>query len=234
MVDKARRGVLVTRPGAEAGALAERLRGMGLTPVVAPLLRIESLPLRGSGACAAVLVTSGNALPSLREMGVRMALPVLAVGDATAERARSAGFTDVSSAGGDAEDLLALVRRRFPADTALLLATGRGQGAVLTAGLRAGGFRVHRRVAYAARPVGRLPDAAIGAIEGGGLRAALFLSAETARVFGRLLPVALRPELAGIEALAIGQPAADALALLPWRRVRVSLGPTLDQVLALL
>ena len=45
---------------------------------------------------------------------------------------------------------------------------------------------------------------------------------------------ALRPALAEVDACAIGRPAADVLTPLPWRRVRVSLLPTLDQVLALL
>ncbi len=72
------------------------------------------------------------------------------------------------------------------------------------------------------------------ALRGGTLRTATFLSAETARAFLRLLPDALRPSLAEVDAAAIGQAAADALSPLPWRRVRVSLRPTLDQVLALL
>ncbi len=223
-------GILITRPEAEAGSLADRLRGMGFAPVLAPLLRVMPRPFAAPPGIDALLVTSGNALLAL----AGVVAPLLAVGDATAERARAAGFADVSSAGGDADDLLALARRRLPPGAALLLATGRGQGGTLAAGLRAAGFRVHRRVAYSTRPVPRLPQAARAAIVERRLRAALFLSAETARTFGRVLPPVLRPALGTIEALAIGQPAADALSLLPWRRVRVSLGPTLDQVLALL
>lgn len=222
--------VLVTRPAAEAAATAALLRARGLVPVLAPLLEVEPRRLRPSGRYHAALVTSGNALASL----TGLAGPLLAVGDATAQRAREAGFSDVASAGGDAADLLALVRRRCPPGATLLLATGRGQGRALSAALRGAGFRVQRRVAYVARSVRRLPDAAAEAVQGGHLRAALFLSAETARTFARLLPPALHPALASVDALAIGQPAADALAPLPWRQVRVSLAPTLDQVLALL
>jgi len=49
-----------------------------------------------------------------------------------------------------------------------------------------------------------------------------------------LLPDKLKPGLAHVDALTIGAPAASVLAPLPWRRVRVSLRPTLDHVLALL
>ena len=79
-----------------------------------------------------------------------------------------------------------------------------------------------------------MPPAAIRALRDGSLAAALFLSAETARAFVRLLPPPLHPALAAVDALAIGQLAADALCVLPWRRVRVSAKPTQDSLLALL
>jgi uroporphyrinogen-III synthase len=100
--------------------------------------------------------------------------------------------------------------------------------------LRQAGFEVERRVAYAVQPVAELPPAAREALHSRQLHAALFLSARTARTFVSVLDPQLHRHLAGLDALAIGQPAADELTLLPWRRVRVSLAPTLEQVLALL
>ena len=185
-----------------------------------------------AGQVQAVLVTSGNALPALPAS--LHGLPLLAVGDATAQRALAAGFTQVCSADGDAVALGALASTACPPGAVLLLATGAGQGWALAADLRARGFRVHRRAVYAARPVRRLPPAARDALAGRALRAALFLSADTARAFAHALPAGLHPLLRDIEALAIGQPAAEALARLPWRRVRVSAKPTLESVLALL
>ena len=223
-------GVLVTRPQPGAAETARLLTARGLHPVLAPLLRVHTLPLRVPPGLHAVLVTSGNAIPALPP--VLHHLPLLAVGDATAERARAAGFQDVHSADGDATDLLHLARSR-PLGP-LLLASGRGQGHALAAQLRAAGFRVHRRAVYAAQPVGRLPAAARDALLARQLRAALFLSADTARTFVRLLPPALNPLLGGLDALAIAQPTADVLAHLPWRTVRVSAKPTLERVLALL
>jgi uroporphyrinogen-III synthase len=104
----------------------------------------------------------------------------------------------------------------------------------LAARLRGRGFQVIRRTVYAAEPVSTFPAAARAALEEGVLCAALFLSAETARAFCRLLPSGLRPSLSSVEALAIGEPAALALKALPWRHVRVAARPTLDEVLALL
>ena len=226
-----RNEVLITRPQAEADATALRIRAMNLVPIAAPLLHIRMLALRLHPPVEAVLVTSGNALPALHAL---TDLPLLAVGDATAERARAAGFAGAASAGGDATDLLRAVQTTHAPGSALMLATARRQGGALTAELRAAGFRLHRRVVYAARPVRLLPGAAADSLASGRARAVLFLSAETARIFVRLLPPGLHPALAGVEALAIGRNAADVLTPLPWRRVRVSVGPTLEQVLALL
>ncbi len=224
--------VLITRPEPAASETARQVAGLGYAPVVAPLLRIRLLGARLPASADAVLVTSGSAIPAL-PAALRSTL-LLAVGDATARRAAEAGFTNVRSAGGDAEALAALARRLLPATATVLLASGAGQGLPVAAALRRAGLRVHRRAVYAARPAPRLPAAAAEAIQSGELHAALFLSAETAQAFARLLPRALHPGLADAHAIAIGRPAADALSLLPWRQVRVSVRPTLDHVLALL
>ena len=228
----ARNGVLVTRPEPGASETAKRLLALGYHPTVTPLLQVCRLEPPLPEDVDAVLVTSGNALPCLpaRLHGT----PLLAVGNATAGRAQTAGFTRVLSADGDASALAALAKQACQPGAALLLATARGQGASLAAELREAGFAVHRRAVYAARPVEHMPEIAAQALHDGGLTAALFLSAETARAFVRLLPPELLPALAEVEALAIGQPAAEALRFLPWRRVRVSAKPTQDSILAML
>lgn len=227
-----RLAVLVTRPEPGASETVGRIRALGLTPILAPMLHIARLPMRLGPVVQAVLVTSGNALPPL-PAGLH-GLPLLAVGDATAARARAGGFTKVCSGDGDAIALAALAAEVLPPRAALLLATGAGQGASLAADLRRRGFRVHRRVVYAARPARGLPAAARHALADGILGSAMFLSADTARAFVQAMPAGLHPALAGVEALAIGQPAADVLMHLPWRRVRVSAKPTLASVMALL
>ena len=87
-------------------------------------------------AVQAVLLTSANAvIPGLPDARV------LAVGDATAARARAAGFTDVQSAGRDAAALAVLVEQTCrPAAGPLLLASGEGQGMALATQLRGGGL----------------------------------------------------------------------------------------------
>ena len=196
------------------------------------MIEIRHGRLQAAGVFDAVLVTSRNAVPALPE-GLRGTV-VLAVGKATAARAVAAGFGTVRNADGDAAELAALARRDLRAGARVLVAHARGQGAGLIAALREGGFRVQARVAYEVRAVRRWPEAAEAAVAGGGLRAALFLSGETARAFVRLLPAGLSPHLSAVDALAIGPVAGEALSPLPWRRVRVSVRPTLDHVLAMI
>jgi uroporphyrinogen-III synthase len=234
--DPTGRGVLITRPEPGAGDTAARLAALGYRPVVAPLLEIRVLwpSLPPPARLQAILATSGNGLRALP--GSHAGVPLFAVGHATAARARAAGFGTVRSADGDARALATLATRCLdPRAGALLLVSGRGQGAVLAKELRSQGFRVIRRVTYAAAPAAALPAAAAEAFEAGSLTSALFFSAETARHCVHLLRRARLDEaVRSVDALAIGQPAAVALGALPWRRVRVAARPNQDAMLALL
>jgi uroporphyrinogen-III synthase len=209
---------------------------LGYRPIVSPLLDVRVLQpaLPAADRLQAVLVTSGNAIPSLSASHHH--LPLFAVGAATAARARAAGFVQLHSADGDANALAELVAQGCDRHAApLLLASGRGQGEGLAADLRARGFRVIRRVVYVAASVTSLPDVARHAFASGGLEAALFFSAETARQCVRLLQAArLREAVRSVNALAIGQAAAVALQALPWRRICVAARPNQDAMLALL
>ena len=226
--------MLITRPDPGAGETAERVRQLGFEPVQAPMLRVKVLPLPMASGFQAILVTSGNAIEGIFE--IDRSTRLLTVGDATADRARAAGFIDVTSAGGDAADLAALVSRTLaPSAGALLLACGQGHGQKLATDLRHRGFRVLRRVVYAAEPVSDLPEAAVGAMRAGKLRSALFFSAETARQF---VSVACRHNLQetvrDVTALAISGPAGVALSVLPWGDVLIAARPNQDELLALL
>jgi uroporphyrinogen-III synthase len=231
-----RDGVLITRPEPGAADTAARVAALGLHPVVAPLLEISELraPLPPSGHVQAILVASASAIAALPAS--HHDVPLFAVGDATAARARSAGFTEVKSADGDTHALAALTARDCdPLASPLLLACGRGQGKALAADLRARGFAVIRRVVYVATPMDDLPPAARDALAADTLSAAMFFSAETARHCVRLLRSArLHEAIRSVDALAIGQPTAVALEALPWRRIRVAARPNQDAMLALL
>lgn len=228
--------VLLTRPRADAEATAARLAALGWMPLRAPMLRIRMLPAEIPEDVAAIALTSGNAIPALP---ARLhAVPVFAVGDATASRARAAGFARVRSAGADAAALAALIAAEAPPGR-LLLAVGEGRGDRLARALAdpaSGQARiVDRRAVYAADPTEALPMDAVDALRAGRVAAALFFSAETARVFVRLAEAAgVAGCCAGLAAFAIGAPAVVALQALPWREIGQASHPTQEAILALL
>ncbi len=236
MPERRPNGVLITRPAEGAERTARAVERMGLVPIIAPVLAIAPLPARLPPAASvqAVLVTSGNALAALGTAFHGRKL--LAVGDATAARARAAGFADVASAAGDAAALAEVVRGCCtPGAGALLLPTARGEGQWLARRLRAAGFTVLRRAVYAALPHGSLSAAARTALERKAVGAALFFSAATARSFTNLLLAAMPGEcLKAVDAMAISPAVAEPLSVLPWRRVRVAARPSQDALLTLL
>lgn len=229
---RTRRGVLITRPAADATETAALVAQRGFDPVIAPMLTVHQRAIDLKGRFDAVVTTSRNAVAGLPD--ALKTLPLLAVGSATAQRAREAGFATVLDAQGDWIALGRLAQRRLEPGSHVLFAHGVRQGDNLAGALAASGFAVTRACAYEALPAPRMPRAAIAALEAATLHAALFLSSETAEAFVQLLPSGLHDALSGVAALAIGQRAANVLAPLPWRLVRVSFMPTLEEVLALL
>jgi uroporphyrinogen-III synthase len=227
--------ILVTRPEPGAAETAARVAALGLTPILAPALVLTPRPFTIPRA-QAVLLTSRAAARALPESP---GIPALAVGEATAEAARAAGWR-AEAAGGTAEDLARLAAARLdPAKGPLLLAVGEGYALDLQADLRRLGFRVIRRVAYAATPAPALPEAARAALRSGRVSAMLVHSPRSALCAITLLRAAgFGEEAGGIELLAISRRVAEQAvrALLPfaWRAVRVAARPEEAALLALL
>ena len=217
------RAVLVTRPEPGAGETAAAVAALGWDPVLAPALVLHGLTPGLLPRAQALLLPSRAAARALAPA----AIPVLAVGDGTAAEARARGFADVRAAEGEATSLIeAAVRDLDPAAGPLLLAVGRGYSLGLAAALRARGFRVIRRVVYAAAPATALPPPAAAALRAGRVAAALFTSPRGARITLALLRQAgLADAVRGVLALAISARIAEALKPLPWAGVAVTTRP---------
>ena len=226
--------VLITRPEPGATETAVRLTALGFIPVVAPVLSIIAKDIRPPDHITATVLTSRNAVAACPSSFHDR--PVFAVGTATAARAREIGFTRVFNADGDAAALAKMIAGTLPpADGSLFLPTGQGQGLDLAKSLRQQGFNVIRRVAYQAKSVPTLPDAAAIHLRRRQLAAAMFFSGETARHFVHLLKAAgLTDAVRDVEAVSISERATMALRTLPWRRISVAAKPNQDAMLVLL
>jgi len=209
------RRVLVLRPEPGASETAARARKCGLDPVVAPLFEIEPIgwDLPEAASFDGLLLTSANAVrcagDALREV---RGLPAYAVGEATADAARDAGF-DIAAVGDAGVDRLL---GSIEADLRLLHLCGEDRRTPSDVRQRIAAVPVYR-----AKPIEQ-PDlgAAAGAV-------ALIHSARAGRRLAELTN-----ERASIRIAAISATAAEAVGN-GWAAVEAAPEPNDDALLAL-
>ncbi len=215
--------LLILRPQPGADATAARAAAMGLEATIAPLFHLRPIDWQAPEASEVdcVLLTSANACRLGGEQVARFAnLPCYAVGEATADAARSAGFRGVRTGPGDGAAALRMMIEDG-AERPLHL-SGREH-------IPLDNPRIVRRIVYAAEEVPALPTPAVGAVRDGAL--ALVHSPRAAFVFGKLV------DLAGLDRsrtclVAISE-AAAAAAGLGWRKVATAPGPRDEALLEL-
>lgn len=217
--------VAITRAEPEASRTAARVRARGAEAIVAPLIAIVPCGYdTNTEGAQAIIFTSTNgvrAFPDAR--GARDRL-VLTVGDATAEAAREAGFNDVRSADGDVNALVALAKRELdPARGKLIHIAGDHVAGDLGGELRAAGFSVERRLAYASVAAAPLPPALNGPLD-----IVLFHSPRAAQRFIELGA----PNAANLVAGCMSAAIADAAGKVSWKRIITAPRPREDDLLA--
>lgn len=197
---------------------------MGFVPVIRTLLRIEPLSAAIAGATPDGLIfTSLNAVHVWSGMTPARDTPVLAVGDATAEAARAAGFASVRSAGCDLDALAALIRSDRALHGARLLHPAAETPAGDLQSLVGDHARIDPLPVYRAAETGAPPPDAFDAV--------LIHSPRAARA----LAAALSPDAArGRIACAISANAGAALSALPFAEIRIAAHPDEASLLACL
>ena len=158
-----RQRIWITRGLPAAGATAERVRAMGHEAVLGPLLAVRALQdvqVDLSGV-AALAFTSANGVRAFVDICAERSLKVFAVGAATAQAARAAGFRTVLSADGDVEALAeGIVQRRRELIGAILHPGAAEPAGDLSGALERQGVTVRRLVLYETDPVKLEPEAA--------------------------------------------------------------------------
>jgi uroporphyrinogen-III synthase len=188
--------ILVTRPQPDNDSTTAALRARGLEVLPAPMLRFERMIVQdhhddADSQYGAVIVTSANALRAIDGQPVQAALlklPLLAVGERTADAARDIGFSQVISADGDANALRDLVVARVKAkklkkSATLLYLAGADLARDLAGELGERGFSVVTHTAYRMAPVTDLPAAVCEGFAAGTVDAVLHYSRRSARAF---------------------------------------------------
>jgi len=196
--------LLVTRPEPEGAHTAAALRARGHDVMLAPLLQIEGVAFAlAHQQLGGVIMTSANAARAVVAHPQRARLTALAaftVGRHTAEAARAAGFSEIRSADGERNALVALIRAQHSGEAPpLLYLTGEDRAGDLAGDLSAHGIHVLTVVAYRAVKVEHFPAAVVAALAQSELDGVLHFSRRTAQAYldcaarGKVLDRALRP-----------------------------------------
>jgi uroporphyrinogen-III synthase len=232
--------LLVTRPDGDVQRTAATLGARGHQVRIAPLLEIEPIPDADVGPppWQVLVITSANAAraiavhPKLAEL---RSLPVLAVGRHSAEAARAAGFTDVTSADGSAGDLARLVAGRFAGGPPLLYLAGTDRARDLAAELTPWGIAVRTVEIYRAHAAKEFPTEVAAALRAGEIEGVLHFSRRSAETFVRCaeragaVAAALKPRQFCISAAA-----AEPLARAGAANIRIAAQPDEDALVALI
>ncbi|MDA0340596.1 MAG: uroporphyrinogen-III synthase [Proteobacteria bacterium] len=230
--------LLLTRPRGESERLAKELSARDVECLIAPLMEIVPMALELSAEIhyQAVILTSGNAVEALVSSGLDPATPIFCVGDATARRLAHTDFSDVRSASGDAEDLVALICRDLVAgQDPILHLSGTMIATDIGSSVNDAGFRVDRRVVYRAQPVNAFTETTVEALGTGTVDGVLLYSPQSARLLvERLRQAALEAVTPEMTAYCLSRSVADAAEALTWRKVAVAPRPNQVDLLALL
>lgn len=185
---------IVTRPQADSEALARQLAKRGHQAIISPVSRIgprdfECIDWAGYSA---VVFTSRNGVAMAQPFPpVALTIPVFTVGDATANAARKAGFSNVVSAQGDVEDLGRRLVEDLPAGRGPVLhLCGNQAHGDLEAAIAAKGRGFERIVVYEMHLEPALSISARDALAHGRADGAILLSPLSARHFAELATAA--------------------------------------------
>ena len=190
-----RQRVWITRTQPGADATAERVRALGHEAIIVPLLAVRpvaepQIDLRGVSALA---FTSANGVRAFAEHCGERELRVFAVGAATAQAARAAGFRTVLSADGDVEALAEGIASRRSQLRGAVLHPGAAEPAGDLAGaLEKHGVEARRAILYETGPV-KLSEAQAEMLTG--VDAALLHSPRAAKVLAGVLKAHPAPQL---------------------------------------
>jgi uroporphyrinogen-III synthase len=158
-----RQRIWITRAQPGADATAERVRALGHDALIAPLLAVHALEdvhVDLSGV-AALAFTSANGVRAFADVNGERAIRVFAVGAATAQAARAAGFKLVLSADGNVDALAEGIGQRRGELRGVVLHLGAAELAGdLVAGLEKQGVVARSQILYETVPAPLDPEAA--------------------------------------------------------------------------
>ncbi|MEZ5925465.1 MAG: uroporphyrinogen-III synthase [Hyphomicrobiaceae bacterium] len=232
--------LVVTRPEPEASVAAEMLRKAGHEVVVAPMLTIASRRdvHLDVGGIDGLIATSANAIRAIAdhvELPALLAMPLHAVGAATADAARRLGFRTVAEGGGTASALAEQLGSSQTAGAHLLHLAGDVVAVDLARLLSPRGIVVDTVIVYETIPSAELGSPLATDLRRQAIDGILLLSPRTAEIFGALVAKAgLAAEARRPTYFCISERTAAGLVGLAAPKLRIAKKPDMPSLLALI
>ncbi len=227
--------ILVTRPKGDEHTMVAALQTSGYRVIHEPLMDVVlrhteryNVHRAMNEEPDAILVTSRHAVQALAILMELRDVFVICVGEATARAALSAGFTRISTAGGNAQSIIDHVLASYDEGSRFLYVSGDYVRTDLSVALGQAGMRIERIVVYETLATETLSDILVEHIRRRQLDAVTFLSQRTAEIFIELAEKHdITEHLAHIRAFCMSEAVADGLSQWPWKAVHVAHQATL-------
>jgi uroporphyrinogen-III synthase len=231
--------ILSTRPDTgEADPVAAGLAAAGHQVTSAPLMRVVHCGgLPALNGVQALIFTSRNGLKAVAPLSdAALALPLYAVGPATAAMARELGVKDVVEGPGTARELLEIIEGSADKDAGPLLhIAGETLACDLSAALATRGFTARTETVYRTEPVEALDPMVADAYRHGAFDGVVLMSPKTASVYAALVQHAnLGPLALRMAHFCLSDAVAQKLEPLGAVRVAVACLPNSQEMLALI
>ena len=179
------RSLLITRPLQESLVFSSQLHNFNksIGTICSPLFEIENIYIKKNlSTVTSLIITSSNAIRSLKKSKIIFKGPLFCVGDSTGILAKKEGFRSVSSNGG-LNHLLRLIERSTSNDMEkLVYFRGSEVTGDLVGSLRKNNYNIDEVICYKKTPT-KLPLQIIEAIHSKSILGATFFSKQTVNLF---------------------------------------------------
>lgn len=222
--------ILITRAIEHALPTQKDVEALGCETLIDALLTIRPIvndqPI--SATTGALIITSRNALPGLKNLINIVELPLFVVGKETAALCSAQGFKKIIAVAEQSADLPRLIKlAQSPRAGGLLHVTSEHAHTDFYDALLDAGFGIEQRLVYSADAAASFNANTLNALQSDKLWGVLFYSARTAEIFNGLIAAAtVEQNLCKLHALCLSDAIAGMLNKAVWKTVTVAKSPT--------
>ena len=225
--------LLLTRPYEDSLSLASKLEHMNIKSLISPVLTLQYFQdLIFPHTYFTAIVTSRHAIRALALNNLDRSIPIIAVGDATAEMAEKLGFTRVSRGENTAKSLISFILDKVPTTQPLVYAHGKDIKYYLHDILEEDGYSIQNLVVYDAVARTEMAPDIVEALKNKQLTHVAFFSERSVKIFLQQLQHHKIEDMAQhLETIAFSQDIAQQLFGSRWKAVHVLEYPSLNSFL---